>query len=558
MWGEFVEAPWDTTYNASGNYWDKDEVTIQISVDKSQVTLTNYSTYTPVIYGYSPDAPDETVDYIMRIDNTSNIVENILFDGYYDDVGGGDVYTHDVVFMTPEADYTEISNCDFTNFGWEWNPNAPDEYYFYGIVTGGWADSTNYLENVEISNNDFYSNLFETNGAHELYLTKSSYSTFSGNDITNNGEGHPLKIREGCHDITIYNNTIYGASNCFFADYPNDSNETDSYNIKVNSNTFNDPYGVIGSSYEGPFYNPRKYPFISEFWGNTISYLFADSDTVKTYGVACDADSTYLAVYRLDEDSGKTSLYKFRKQGGPLKHFIGTRTGCKHYAQGDMCTTSSRIIVSTFSSNATDSCYVYKFHKEWSGGQTSADTVYTGTRLKVTALAPKNSSTFVTALVESGDAKIYDSTESNLVSSLIWSSAAYDSVTAVAFVNNQYVFAAFKDLATDSTYIFSKSGVDVPVIRAAGEYYITAMTAFGDTLISAKKTTTTSQVYRGTYSNPLETKIDDLSSTDHVISLAGSTNYFYLIKDRKKLHYSNTDSDADKDVLYYSRWWKNK
>ena len=367
--------------------------------------------------------------------------------------------------MTPDADYTTITNCDFTNFGYEWY--VGDGYYFYSIVGGGWAkNNNNKLSNIKINDNDFYENPFETVGAHEIYLTYTENSEVKINDITNNGEGgYPIKLRDGCTNITFDSNTVQGAYYCFIGDHPETStNDIDSSNIKVTYNTFSDPYSVI-DTYDGPFYSSNDhYPFI----------------------------------------------------------------------------------------------YVYKFHKTNDGGQTCTPTIYNGTGIRVTALAPKNSSTFVTAFVENGDAKIYDSTENDLKSSSVWSSAVFDSVTAVAYINNQYVFAAFKDLATDSTYVYSLQSGSSPVLRSVGEYYITAMTAFGDTLISAKKTTTTSQVYRGTYSNPLETKIDDLSSTDHVISLAGSTEYLCLIKDRKKLHYSNTDSDADKDVLYYSRWWKNK
>ncbi|MCE5252479.1 right-handed parallel beta-helix repeat-containing protein [bacterium] len=552
--GEFLETPRDTTYSGSGG-WDS-TVRAQIFVDKSNITMIRNTgePFIPVIYGYSPD---DSLQYVMRIDNAGNTIEDIKFDGYDSWQWNGDVCTMNNIYMTPDADYTEISYCEFTNFGNEWSVGQ-EPYYFYSIVSGGYSGHTNMLSNVKINDNDFYDNPFETQCAHEIYLTYTENSEIKRNDITNNGEGDPIKLRDICNSITIDNNTIQGAHFGFIEDCPEtDKGEDSSTNIIVTDNTFSDPYSVIDDNYLGPFYSSNNhYPFISEFWGNTISYLFSESNLVKTYGVTCDADSAYLAVYRLDE--GKTSLYKFRKQGGPIKHFLGSRAKSGYYAQGDMCTTSASVIISAFDTSS-DSCKVYKFDKSSTASSSvEAPRVYSGRTsngVTVTALAPKTSSTFVTALVESGDAKIYESTESTLKNTLVWSSAAFDSVTAVAFVNNQYVFAAFKDLATDSTYVYSMQSGS-PVLRAAGEYYVTAMTAYGDSLLIAKKTSSNMQVYRGIYSNPFGVQVENMSSSYYILSLAGNTNYLYMVYDRKKLHFTNTSSNIDKDVLYYTRWWE--
>ena len=194
LYGELVEAPWDTTWSGS-NPWDSAERTIQISVDKSNLTITNYVSNTPVIYGYSPDAPNDDNDYIMRIDNTGNTFEMILFDGYYDDVGGGDVWTYFVIYPTPDADYTEISNCEFTNFGY--NFGDPGHSNFWTILGGGYSrqdtliTNVNFLENYEISDNVFSDNPFEGWGSHEIYISSTKNSEIKRNQITNNGEGDP-------------------------------------------------------------------------------------------------------------------------------------------------------------------------------------------------------------------------------------------------------------------------------------------------------------------------------------------------------------------------------
>ena len=115
---------------------------------------------------------------------------------------------------------------------------------------------------------DISDNEFESQGAHELYLSRASNGTFSGNDITNNGEGHPLKLRDDCHDITFDNNTVYGAHFCFLGDYPDSIGTpkrlmTCSHDITVTNNTFIDPNSVIDTNiYRGPFCSREKRFFI--------------------------------------------------------------------------------------------------------------------------------------------------------------------------------------------------------------------------------------------------------------------------------------------------------
>jgi hypothetical protein len=175
--GPFVEAPWDTSYGG-GDTWDTnngDDWRHQISIYKSNITLYGVAVEgnLPVIYGYSPN---DSTSYVLRIDNTSNKVDNIKFDGYYD-VAEESVYTHDVIYMTPDADYAQIVNCEFTNFGAEWHPNFPDDYYFYGIITGGKQGQSNELTNFTINDNEFNNNQFASKGAHELYLNRASNGT---------------------------------------------------------------------------------------------------------------------------------------------------------------------------------------------------------------------------------------------------------------------------------------------------------------------------------------------------------------------------------------------
>ena len=82
--------------------------------------------------------------------------------------------------------------------------------------------------------------------------------------------GIPLSSGDSCSNITVDNNTVYGALHCFVSDYPDAATEDDSSDIIVTNNTFTDPNSVIGDDYKGPCFSDNYASFISQFSGNTI------------------------------------------------------------------------------------------------------------------------------------------------------------------------------------------------------------------------------------------------------------------------------------------------
>jgi len=122
MDGDFVEAVWDTSYGGQGVWEDNDGGNwyLQISVDKSNVTLRKYSgnQSKPTIIGYNPT--QDNLNYLMRIDNTYVKLQNIIVDGLYIDYTSIYLEVNDAIYITPDADNTEITYCEFTNFGNQW------------------------------------------------------------------------------------------------------------------------------------------------------------------------------------------------------------------------------------------------------------------------------------------------------------------------------------------------------------------------------------------------------------------------------------------------------
>ncbi|MBN1293573.1 MAG: hypothetical protein JXB48_17165 [Candidatus Latescibacteria bacterium] len=80
--------------------------------------------------------------------------------------------------------------------------------------------------------------------------------------------------------------------------------------------------------------------------------------------------------------------------------------------------------------------------------------------------------------------------------------------------------------------------------------------------MTAKKSTSTGNttLYRGTYSDPDATTLTTIA--DEILQMySQDTDYLYTIKNisgngDKRLYYTDTNSNVLKDLLYYSRWWK--
>ena len=135
--GEFLETPRDTLYAGSSG-WQGNKF-CQIFVDKSNITLTkiNNPLIEGTIYAYSLD---DSLDFVMRIDNTYNTIEDLKFDGYHLYNIFDYACTGNVLYATPAADYTEVSNCEFTNFGYNFGGSGHSS--FMAIVGGGHANQS--------------------------------------------------------------------------------------------------------------------------------------------------------------------------------------------------------------------------------------------------------------------------------------------------------------------------------------------------------------------------------------------------------------------------------
>lgn len=573
LFGEFAEAPWDTTWGG-GNGWDNSTRTIQISVDKSNITLTNYIGVSPpydvpVIYGYSPDAPDEHNDYVLRIDNTGNTIEKIKFDGYYWDSGQStwlDVYTHDVIFMTPEADNTEISNCEFTNFGYDWHEDLPDDYWFYGIVTGGWSKQANTLDNVDIMYNTFYDNPFESQGAHEIYLTKTSGAEVKYNHILNNGAGHPLKLRDGCSNVEFMYNTVHGAHFCYLGDY-REENESYSTGTIVKGNTFGDSLDVIDEDvYEMPF-KPHA-NFISTFEDNTI-YEFSTADSRYIQGLTWSEENDLFVTHK---NSSHSEAFV-----SPNPHAPGPANGYgfsadNYYCQGDMCTINGYVL---FCSQYSGTQRVYKdaIDGDFDNGANPSDTLSVGPNETVTAMARYNDNTFLTAIRDTGNSevRIYQSTISDLTNSLKLNKSFTfaDSITAMAYNGTDIVFATYKS-GTSKIYKGTLSNLNNAAKQDSDiSGYISAMCFARGYLVTAVYDSgqDESKLYYGTSSDPTSSYT---SSYSDIIFIAltgdyGTTDddYLYsLVHDTssgtncKKIYFTKDVTDYDDQLYFYSQWFK--
>lgn len=571
--GEFAEAPWDTLYDANGAAWDSTSRTIQISVDKSNLTLFGVEVEgeLPTVYGYSPDAPSEHNDYLMRIDNTGNTVVYIKFDGYYEDIDEL-VYNHDGIFMTPEADYSEITYCEFTNFGLEWHVAQPDSYYFYGIVTGGWTKQDDYLTYVNIDNNEFYDNGFMARGAHEIYLSRTSYSEVDDNTIYNNCTGHPLKLRDACNYVSFENNYVYGAHLCFLGDYPN-SGESYSSNTTVKNNRFWDNGSIMADSisyyeglgdswvYTGPFNHAVH---IVDFENNSI-FEFSTDDQRHVHGLTYKADGTDL--YFASKNGTNDEIVVMGNPHAPNPSDKFGISGENFYCQGDMCTTedSPYDFVIFCTQNSSGQQIVYKDDVDGIFDSSAFFSYTSEPNVKVTALTSLGSSTFLSAVRDDDESSvnIYQSTTSNLMNGTPKLDKTFtfaDSITAMAYDGSTVVFATYKN-GTSNIYSGTINNLDNPTLRASSiTGYIPAMCFAKNYLVTALHNGATRRIYYGSIASPLNS-YDSLSSKK-IIALAGNDNYLYSLihddsggTDRKKIFFTDNLANVDKNVFFYSQWY---
>ena len=562
--GEFVEAPWDTLWDEYGRSWDSSTKTLQISVDKSNLIIygVEVSGELPTIYGYSPD---DNLDFVMRIDQTGNTVEYIKFDGYYDEVGGGDVSTYNVLYSTPDADYTEISNCEFTNFGY--NFGDPGHSLFYAIIGGGQPkqSTVDYLENYKINDNTFYDNEFEGWGSHEIYVNATKNSEIKRNLITNNGYGDPIKFRDRCSNITVDNNTVYGALHCFVSDYPDTTIEGNSSGIIVTNNTFTDPNSVIDDGYKGPCFTPRYAAFISEYSGNTVVEGGDKEWDVK--GITTNGSSLFMA-YNIDSYN---HIVVFREHNGPVFKRIIEPFASNCVYDGNMChitsATDTTVIVSSIYNN---SIRVFKVDVDDSTSS-CYDDLLTST-YDITAMCPYNDTYFITALRYYNDvngvwyARIYKSTDSDLLYHKIYEQpeTTVYSVTALAVTGNTLVFGAYINSSSSKIYTgtIPSSGTINPLYeRESLSYEVTGLTYLSSTLMTAIQYGSYTRIYSGTTSDPVGTLRETYASTN-LIALESDSEFIFMVKDNiydddeeRTIYFTDSTTNMDDEIIYHSKWY---
>jgi len=562
--GEFLEAPRDTSYG--GSSWDG-SVLAQIFVDKSNITLTKIANplIEGTIYAYTPD---DSLQFVMRIDNTYNTIEDLKFDGYHMDNNYNYAYTHNVLYMTPDADNSEISNCEFTNFGYEWCP-VDTLYYFYSIVGGGHQNQANTLDNIDIMYNTFYDNPFESKGAHEIYLTNASGAEVEYNHILNNGEGHPLKLRDGCSNVEFMYNTVHGARRCFLGDYPN-SGEDYSTGTIVKGNTFGDSLSVIDEDvYESPFKTTAN--FITTFEDNTI-YEFSSADSRYIQGLTYISSATDL--YAAHKNSSHTEAFIL-----PNPHAPGPDNGYgfsanNYYCQGDMCTTSSYVVFCTQNSAGAQRAYKDSIDGDWDNGVNPSNYLSVGQNETVTALASYNSSTFLTAIRDTGNSevRIYQSTTDSLTNSLKLNKSFTfaDSITAIACNGTDIVFATYKS-GTSKIY---KGTLGAGLNNATQQDsnisgYVSAMCFARGYLVTAvyDSSQDESKLYYGTSSDPTDSYTSSYSDIMFIALTGdydtGDNDYLYsLVHDTssgtncKKIFFTKDVTDYDDQLYFYSQWFR--
>jgi len=562
MDGDFVEAVWDTTWGGS-NAWDITERTIQISVDKSNVTLRKYSgnQSKPTIISYDDDYD---LNYVMRIDQTYVKVQNIIFDGY-NAATSDSVETNDVIYITPDADNTEITNCEFINFGNEWEADG-----FYAIIAGGWHSETNTLNSIKVNDNEFPGNPFEGSHAHEIYLNYTTNSEIKRNDITNTGVGHPIKFRAGCLNITFESNTVRGAHYCFIGDYPNPG-ESNSSGIKVTDSSFIDPNSVINTgTYIGPFRNLYSSSFISEFSGNTV--VEGGDRNWKVRSITTDGLKLFMCYRNTHATSAvQIHLVEFGEHNGPVfKRIVDvlSNKASGYDCDGNMSYIGNDIFVST---NDGSNIRVYKVNS--STGAIDSTTYFEEpmSDYEITAMCPYNGTYFITALRYYNDAngvwyaRIYKSTSSDLLYDDIYSQPdnLVHSVTALGVSGSTLVFVTDEGGGTYKIYsgTIPASGNISTTPRENLSYEVTGLTYLGGTLMTALQDGTSTKIYSGTTSDPVGT-LRETYTTTNLIALESDSEFIFMVKDdtgdddeERTVYFTNSTTNMDDDIIYHSKWY---
>ncbi|MFC1509119.1 hypothetical protein ACFL60_05475 [Candidatus Omnitrophota bacterium] len=537
-------------------------------IDNDGITIEKYSGDSkPRIIAY--EQAGDTLRRVFVVNGSDVTFDKIKFNASHP-VSGDDAELHIGIWLRCTADRASITECEFRNFGAESGQN-PEPQFQALISMYGIADTL--LNDVSVDNCYFTNNPFATNHGHEFYLHKTRDVIISNNTLHTSGVGDQIKLRHDCQGTIIRDNKLYVAHTSFVEDYPNSGSEVSSSGTEIYDNYFykNDDSTSVNttmSTYKGPFWNPRRYPFITDFYDNTMDCEFTTNDNHKIFGVACNDSCTFIAVDR--PDINRNYIYKFQEREGPMFMICLDQPHYNNDVRGDMCTTDSYVIISTvkYIDASTDSINVYRIKNDGtqSNANVNATRIFASTSSNdiITALCNYNSNEFLTAITGSDSVRIYKSTDSSggLKNTWIWTAAAsVDSITAMTYnySNNRLLIAtqvgsqARISLGSiqnpDSTTVYSlTSNRYIPgIYYGAGSSYV----------MTALKNTSTNYLYTytGIYTNPVNTQ-GYSGSQKNLKGLAGYGTYRYTSisgssGDERKLFLGSSLGQ----VLFYSQWW---
>lgn len=565
--GEFFETRFSADNTDDSGSWDNAR-NVLININKT-ITMDHYQTTTPEIVAfndtYAAGGTYGLVD-VMLIDAPGVKIQNIIFDGYHEVqmpvYGEYNLNTHNVIYMTPDADSTQVLYCDFTNFGEE-----PSANKFYAIVGGGWdSQQDNYLLYPKIKNNTFHGNPFEGAGAHEMYFSRTDSAEVMNNTIHNNGEGIALKLRDRCRKMVFANNAVYGTRGYFLGDNPNDGDEDYSSDTYFYGNTFaDDSPSVMGNEYSKPFGPTAGH--IIYFKDNNL--YIPQTDSKYIHGITYKSNSNDL--YYAWNSGTRDSVYVLVNQHAPNPStgFYGTM-GQGFHCQGDMCTTDTyNIYVIYCTQDATGAQLVYKDDIDHVCDSSILLSTVSSPNITITAFASRpGRETFLTALrdTNSSRVRIYESSTTSIQNGtpkldITFTNA--DSITAMAYDGTDLVFATYKS-GTSKIYTGAIGSLSISTPVATKTGYISAMCFSQGNLVTAVLEGSTQKLYYGTKTNPLPTANSQTLIGKKVIALAGNGTYLYsLVHDnsggtsRNKIYFTENLSDYDNQTYFFTHWYRD-
>jgi len=556
------------------------------------VTFDDYGT--PRIVGYyNTMAGTDSLEncYMMIVDTSSVSVKDIKFDGYnfYYHQGYGGYYNpdslsvglphHVTLQISGNGSYATIQDCEFQHMGRSIDNDSDDDALKHEAIIGSHPMGTgNTIYGIEILDNMFMNNPFDTSHGHEVYLTKNQNAEISGNTIYSNGVGTPIRFSYSCDTIDVENNEVYGVARRGFIHDWDGVGDHGSSNVIVKNNEFygttSTPYSAsVANDYEGPAtsYSDDDVitAFISEWSGNTVPLLGNKQWNIK--GIATDGSTLFMTCNDLHSSDDKANyLLEFGEHNGPI--FKGCGSFDDYYeCDGNMVVFNDYVYVSTkYGSNMK----VYRYNTT----NSTLSTIVSGavSSLEITAMCPYDSNSFITAVKEDDTySRIYKCNTSTFLNDCIYEIASSTTITEMAVLDTGGTDTIIFSTDDGSSYkIYSASipgsGDISPTEKDDISYDITGLTFYGTTLVTSIQYGTSTRIYTGSTSEPLpqsggsfnvDGHVDYFSNTN-IISLEADSEFIFTVKNKSTdsdeqriIYFTDTASDLVDDIIFHSKWY---